>query len=153
MHLRSRPATRRSRGIFHSAINSFRAKATMPSLRTRLFPSPNRRWYHWLSSLRGWWRNQTHANWTIIHRTRPVAGLADALFVPAISTVVGRRCQPCQARQLAAVADLSPAETLSNQQPCAVGSNSLETEQLPRLFALRALVDANLARTLTSPIR
>ena len=36
---------------FHSAINSFRAKATMPSLRTRLFPSPNRRSYHLLSSL------------------------------------------------------------------------------------------------------
>jgi hypothetical protein len=37
----------------HNAISSFRAKATIPTLRSRLFPLPKRRWYHRLSSLVG----------------------------------------------------------------------------------------------------
>jgi hypothetical protein len=46
--------TKPSFRCFHRAINSFRAKATIPTFRIRLFPSPNRRWYHLLNSLSGW---------------------------------------------------------------------------------------------------
>jgi hypothetical protein len=55
---------------FHNAINSVRAKATIPIFRMRLFPSPNRLWYHWLSSLSGWYYSQPQDSCTIIHRTR-----------------------------------------------------------------------------------
>ena len=37
----------------HSAINSFRANATIPIFRIRLLPEPNRRSYHFESSLSG----------------------------------------------------------------------------------------------------
>src|SRR5262245_37358956 len=39
---------------FHNATNSFLPNATMPILRCRLLPLPNRRMYHWLSSLCAW---------------------------------------------------------------------------------------------------
>jgi hypothetical protein len=39
---------------FQRATNSFRAKATIPTFRHRLFPLANRRSYHRLSSLWGW---------------------------------------------------------------------------------------------------
>ena len=38
---------------FHNAINSFRAKATIPTFLSRLFPMPKRRRYHRLNSLIG----------------------------------------------------------------------------------------------------
>jgi len=38
---------------FHNAINSFRAKATIPTFRSRLFPLLKRRRYHRLNSLVG----------------------------------------------------------------------------------------------------
>jgi hypothetical protein len=39
---------------FQRAINSFRARATIPTFRHRLFPWANRCMYQWLSSLSGW---------------------------------------------------------------------------------------------------
>jgi len=39
---------------FHSSIRSFRASATIPTLRSRGLPLPYRSWYHRLSSLCGW---------------------------------------------------------------------------------------------------
>ncbi len=36
-------------------------KATIPTFRIRLFPWPNRRWYHGLSLLLVWKRNNPHA--------------------------------------------------------------------------------------------
>jgi hypothetical protein len=46
---------------FQNSTRSFLASATMPILRSRVPPCPNRRSYHWLSSFCGWYRSQPHA--------------------------------------------------------------------------------------------
>src|SRR5262249_13848457 len=60
------------------AISTFRASATMPTFRARLFPEPKRRWYHWLNSLSGCQRNQSQASSTRTLRTC----LLPALLIP-----------------------------------------------------------------------
>jgi hypothetical protein len=44
-----------------SAIKSLRARATIPSLRSRALPAPNRRSYHCDRALSGWKRRQAQA--------------------------------------------------------------------------------------------
>ena len=44
-----------------SAISNLRARATIPSWRSRVLPAPKRRSYHWDNALAGWKRRHAHA--------------------------------------------------------------------------------------------
>jgi hypothetical protein len=76
-----------------SAIASFRARATMPTLRPRMPLSPNRSCHHSDSWLFGWYRSQNQASSTKVCRAS-LTRLADTAITRDIPAVVGTGGEP-----------------------------------------------------------
>src|SRR5262249_3134302 len=71
-----------------------------------------------------------------------VAGLADALFVVALTTLVGGRRQPCQCAHLAAIRKSPPAEELVHKDGSRGLAYAFESHQCPDLVHGASLIVA-----------